>query len=263
MHIFRILLAMFALMLVATSSANAATLVRDKDRLVLMHNDKKIILPDDLGKLKSMYHPVIEYAIFNKDNESVKKYGITPGIYIVGGTELLMYFRGVLPPKTRGNWDEGLKAVDFGSEVFDASLSPNGAFLALALDATMSPTWVFFTMPGMKYINGGMITAYYDGETDKPLYWHSNSSVLFDEMGSTKRKCQYDPCGNISIKSIDILNGKITIVKQGTDLCDYRMLSVDDSEGEGGIAKICMKSVSDWKHYPGMKNAVKDGIRLP
>lgn len=258
MRIFRILPAMFVLLLLATS-AIAATLALDKDRLVIMQNDKKIALPDDMGKLAKVDNSNMRYVGFDTDDDTVKKLGITPGLYWVDKNSAIIRFTGALPQKTRGDWDEGMKAEEFARAISGASLSPKGDSIALLLGGSTISV-VFFTWPDMKHINAGPIDCW-PSET-AVFHWYDNGKVAFDEIDlNTKRKGQYDPCGNVSVKALDLATGKISTVKQGTDLCDYHLLATKD--GKGQIAKVCLKSVAAWKHHPGMKNAVKEWIPLP
>ena len=174
---------------------------------------------------------------------------VRPGFYMVAVDGEVFYLDQTVSALTTGDGE----AMPIGPEEFGdvslASMSPDGKILAINLSYEAIGHWFFFSVPEIQAVEHPVVEAF-ASLADKSLLWNGSRKVVVDDMLSedTSRTCGYDPCGPVSVVAYDLDTGESTVLKKGTDLCEYRALAVEG--GEVKIGETCKASPEDWETYP-------------
>lgn len=155
---------------------------------------------------------------------------------------------------------------------FKASLSPGGKILAMDAGTYLIRSWIFFDAEkALAPTNGhpqemallDNDVTYYQPENQPDLIWDGDQGVLFSYLDdrSGPRPCDYDPCGPISVMRHDFATGKTLALFEGTDLCDYSLVSFKDKVVTA--KKLCQPSKEAWKTFPQNLPTEQVSITLP
>lgn len=241
---------LFALLTVFTGEAQAESrLVLENGKLMVSKGKgKSVPLPKDLITLENVENSDLRYLALSPQTLEGNKLGLKPGLFFMTSDNKLIHFTGTVPALPELG-DSALTADELGdtAALVAVSLSPKGDIIALNWGYTSLANWLFFSWPDMKFLKHGAIPMIIDGD-EQPLLWIGDKTVVTDDIDlETKRPCVGDPCGNTSVKAYNLTTGKVAVLFQGTDLCDYQVLGIED--GKVAAEKICMKKMADWEAY--------------
>lgn len=228
----RNLFLLLCLCVVLPFSAQAApTLQVQGEKIVLSNKGKTQTLPADDFELSAVEGADMRFLPIG--DEAKETFGLDVGIYLFNKEGKQVKF---IP-------------MEFPESCVDVRFSPKGDIIALDNGSSMIRTWSFFTYPEMKALSE---TSYVQPEDDPSLIWNGNDVVLFSMLDEsiTGRSCGYDPCGPISVKTLNLRDGKAATLLSGTPECDYTMTGFDPAKGEVTARKICLASGKAWEDYP-------------
>lgn len=217
------------------------------DALVTADSNK--VLVKSRGDLQAVANADLRFAAIGSYQVEENSLPVRPGLYLVNTNNEVRYLDRRVAASTA---DDG-KALLLGPEEFGeaglASLSPGGDILAVNLSYEPSGRWFFFSWPDLQPLAHPVISSFIVGDTPS-LLWSGSRQVVVDAMleEHTKRTCEYDPCGPVSVVAFDIDSGLTTVLKQGTDLCEYRALALEGDKVT--IGETCKATPADWRTYP-------------
>lgn len=235
---------LFAAPALAKSPAGAGTIILIDNTPAMKTGDTIVRLPADMHPVNEVQNSPLHFVAASPEDEGTPT--VTSGIYFFN----------------KDGKPAGMIPTPDAHVCMAASLSPDGTLLALDFGTSQIREWKLFSYPALKPLQGGKSIWYVDILETKPLIWGQNNRMFYSVMDTeSKRVCDYDPCGPVSVHAFDPATGKETTVKEGTLLCDYFLQDVSGSQVT--VGRRCLKKVEDWKPFPENVPIHTENIPLP
>ncbi len=129
----------------------------------------------------------------------------------------------------------------------DVRLSPGGQYLAAGTCLNRNCNWDLYHTADLKPVG---TVAYVHFAPEVNLFWNGLDEVVYNTPADidSKRTCSYggacDP--PVSVALFSLKTGKTRILFDGTDLCDYRIASLNAETGEYEVKKLCRPTPEAW-----------------
>ncbi len=223
----RILLIVLGISVLTLSSYNAAQsaeLLLVDGKAAVREHDGIHMLPTDEFPVEQAQNAPMRFISVSTDHGS----SIRSGVYLFD---------------EQGN-SAGFIDTSEGGFCAEISFSPDKRIIAVDSGTFIVRFWKFYSYPEMKPI--GKPVLYYALPDMPGLRWFGKNEVLFNAIDTeSKRICDYDPCGPVSVERLNLSNGQLSPLKQGSILCDWILLDLEDNKAV--VGKRCQPTIEGWK----------------
>ncbi len=227
----KLILLALCLCLISGSALAAELAVKDGDAVIIDDAGVEHAVPGDpIGASAVDNSDMTFIALTEDDSARLTEFGIKPAIYFFNA--------------------EGRKVAQFAAEYTDicfaASLSPGKNVIALDSGTWVMRTWQFYSFPDFKPMGGEGVSYFSSGE-GVDLIWIDDNQVLYNSLADMheERKCGYDPCGATSVSIFELSSASIIPIREGTALCDYRLVSLENGATINSM-EYCREKAEDW-----------------
>ena len=232
---------LLCLLLLALPVQGAELALRGEKVVLLSHGNTKNLPPAEFP-LKAAQNSSLRYVPVGE--ESAKIYALEEGLYFFS-------------PEGKA---AGVLATDEVDYCENVSFSPDQKAFAMDVGVSALREWEVFAYPAMTPILPDGIDYVVASSTSPAMLWHGNNELVYTVMQTdTQRSCNYDPCGEISVFRMNIKSGKEQPVQQGSALCDYFLLGLENTMVK--VGKRCLKKVQAWEEYP--ENVPLQSMNIP